>query len=270
MNLFYNFILIPWLCALFTATTAAPLGSLISWRRLVYFGEALAHASLLGIALSLRFAWPLYLGIWLVTLVLVILLYLIKQRSKADPNNILGSLAHLMLALGLIAIARMENIRTDLIGYLFGDILATTQSDLLVIVLVSAVTLVLIHRLWQPLILQTLDADIAKTENGNARKHDLLFLLVIGMFAGIMVQFLGMMLVMAFLILPVQTANPLARTPEQCVLLACLFSALGTTLGVWSAYRWNLPVSPAIVAFLGAGYLSIYPAKFLFQRRKRL
>lgn len=270
MNLFYNFILIPWLCALVTATTAAPLGSLISWRRLIYFGEALAHASLLGIALSLYCGWPLYYGIWMIILVMVLLLYLIKQYSKADPNNILGSLAHLMLALGLIAIAGMENIRTDLIGYLFGDILATTQSDLIIITLVSVITLFIIQRLWQPLILQTLDPDIAKTENARTRRYDLLFLLVIGIFIGIMVQFLGMMLVISFLILPVQTANPLAKTPEKCVFLACVFSALATTLGVWAAYRWDLPVAPAIVAFLGIGYLLIHVLRFLFYIYKRL
>ena len=270
MSLFYNFVLIPWLCALLTATSAAPLGSLISWRRLIYFGEALAHASLLGIALSLYCGWPLYLGIWLVTFLIVILLYLIKRHSKTDPNNILGSLAHLMLALGLIAIAKMENIRTDLMGYLFGDILSTRQSDLLIITSVSVITLLLIRRLWQPLILQTLNSDIAKTEDPKARNHELLFLLIVGIFVGIMVQFLGMMLVMAFLILPVQTANPLVKTPEQCVLLACLFSAFSTTVGVWSAYRWDLPLSPAIVAFLGGNYLLVHLLCFLSQRRKTL
>lgn len=269
MSFFLSFIFIPWACALFTATTAAPLGSLIAWRRLIYFGEALSHASLLGIAVALFFNWPLMLGIWASTLLMVALLYFLRKHSNTDPNNILGTLAHWLLALGLIAIASQSTVRTDLLGYLFGDILSTNTLDLAIIALASIVTLAAIKKMWQPLILMTINEDIARTENPRSAKYDLIFLLLLGVYIGIMVQFLGMMLVMAFLIIPVQTTNLLAKNPEQCVRYAALLSAIAATGGFWIAYQWNLPVSPAIVALLGVAYFAVHLGRIFLRPRER-
>ena len=179
-----NLILIPWLCALITGIIAAPIGALIAWRRLVYFGEALSHASLLGIALALKSGLPPVVGIWSITLLLVALLYLIEKDGRENPSNILGSLSHIALALGMVLLSTMENIRTDLINYLFGDILATGAGDLANITIVALIGGALLYRLWQPLILMTISPAIARTEHPRARHYDLAFLLLIGLFIG--------------------------------------------------------------------------------------
>ena len=170
---FYQYILIPCLCALTTATAAAPIGALIGWRRLVYFGEALSHASLLGIALALWLGLPPAIGIWSITLLLVLLLYLIERSGRENPSNILGSLSHIALALGYLVMSQMENVRTDLLAYLFGDILATEAHDLVAIVIAAAVSLLTLRVLWQPLILMTVSPAIAKTEYPASRRYDL-------------------------------------------------------------------------------------------------
>ena len=179
-----NLILIPWLCALITGIIAAPIGALIAWRRLVYFGEALSHASLLGIALALKSGLPPVVGIWSITLLLVLLLHLIERSGRENPSNILGSLSHIALALGMVLLSTMENIRTDLINYLFGDILATGAGDLANITIVALIGGALLYRLWQPLILMTISPAIARTEHPRARHYDLAFLLLIGLFIG--------------------------------------------------------------------------------------
>lgn len=217
MNFFLNFIIIPWASALIAATAAAPLGAIICWRRLIYFGEALAHASWLGIAFAIWAGIPLYLGIWSTTLLMIGLLSLLRNYNNDDGNNILGTLSHLMLALGVILLSKMENIRTDLFGYLFGDILNTTQNDLIFITIAGTLSLIAIKKIWQPLIMLTTCEDIARTEDPNIRRIEATFLLVLGLFTGIMMQMLGLMLVMAFLIIPIQTANHFAKSPEQCV-----------------------------------------------------
>ena len=211
---FYQYILIPCLCALTTATAAAPIGALIGWRRLVYFGEALSHASLLGIALALWLGLPPAIGIWSITLLLVLLLYLIERSGRENPSNILGSLSHIALALGYLVMSQMENVRTDLLAYLFGDILATEA-------------------------------------------HDLVFLLLIGLFIGTTVQYFGLLLVIALLIIPANTANRLAKTPEQSAAIAALLAAMATILGFTLAFNANLPVSPAIIGVAGVLYFAV-------------
>ena len=254
---FYQYILIPCLCALTTATAAAPIGALIGWRRLVYFGEALSHASLLGIALALWLGLPPAVGIWSITLLLVLLLHLIERSGRENPSNILGSLSHIALALGYLVMSQMENVRTDLLAYLFGDILATTPRDLVTIAIAAVVSLLTLRALWQPLILMTTSPAIAKTEYPASDKYDLVFLLLIGLFIGTTVQYFGLLLVIALLIVPANTANRLAKTPEQSATIAAVLAAIATICGFILAYNADLPVSPAIIGVAGILYFAV-------------
>ena len=254
---FYQYILIPCLCALTTATAAAPIGALIGWRRLVYFGEALSHASLLGIALALWLGLPPALGIWSITLLLVLLLHLIERSGRENPSNILGSLSHIALALGYLVMSQMETVPTDPLAYLFGDILATTPRDLVTIAIAAAVSLLTLRALWQPLILMTTSPAIAKTEYPASDKYDLVFLLLIGLFIGTTVQYFGLLLVIALLIVPANTANRLAKTPEQSAAIAAVLAAIATICGFILAYNADLPVSPAIIGVAGILYFAV-------------
>lgn len=256
MTFFLNFILIPWTCALIASAAAAPLGCIISWRRLIYFGEALAHASWLGIALALYLGLPVYLGIWCITSVLIILLMLLKKRSQTDANNLLGTLSHLLLALGVAALSKMENIRTDLFGYLFGDILNTTGADLILILIAAAAALTMMKFIWQPLILLTISEPLARAENPRSGLYDTIFLITLGLFTGIMMQMLGLMLIMAFLIIPVQTAGRIAKNPEQTAAFAAASAAIAATGGFILAYTADLPAAPAIVINSGILYFA--------------
>ena len=252
---FINFILIPCLCASIAATTAAPLGGIIAWRKLVYFGEALSHSAWLGIALALYFNLPIYLGIWLINAVLIFLLFFLKTHSKNDTNNILGTLAHLFLALGVILLSQMQGIRTDLFSYLFGDILNTTFRDLILSLIIAIVVFISLFFIWDKLILLTINEDIAKTENPRIIYYEAIFLLVLGLFTGLMMQILGLMLIVAFFIIPIQTASKFGgKTPEQCVILAILISLISTIMGFVLAYLANFPVAPSIVAIMSLPY----------------
>ena len=267
MNTLINFVLIPWLCALSAALAAAPLGCLLGWRRLVYFGEALSHASLLGIALSLYLHFPMTLGIWLITALLIGLLYFLQRQERDNPSNILGSLAHIFLALGLILITRLENVRSDLLSYLYGDILATTATDLLAIVGISALTLLALWFLWKPLILLTLNPAMAYGESPNARYLDLAYLLVLGSYIGFMVQYFGLLLVVALLIIPANAANRLAQSPEQSALFALIIAIFSASLGTALAWQWDLALAPAIIVLAGFCYFS--SVFYTFFRGKR-
>ncbi|MDO4435288.1 MAG: metal ABC transporter permease [Cardiobacteriaceae bacterium] len=254
--LFTHFVLIPLGCAMMASLAAAPLGCLMAWRRLVYFGEALSHASLLGISLALFFNLPLTLGIWLVTLLMIALLYGLKKQDKENPSNILGSLSHLALALGLIFISRMEHIRTDLMSYLFGDMLATTGRDLVMITIVVVLTLLALYKLWNHLILMTLNPDVASTENPKTHLIDLGFLLILGSFIATMVQYFGLLFVIALLIIPANTANRLAKTPEQSALFSAIIAIGSAAVGTALAWQAALPLAPAIIAITGMLYFA--------------
>ena len=115
------------------AGVAGPLGCFVIWRGMIYFGAALAHSALLGVALALLLGWPPDLGIALLCLAMASGFLLLDRGQLIASDTLLGVLAHASLALGLLALALVEGRRVDLMSYLFGDILALNDTDLLVI-----------------------------------------------------------------------------------------------------------------------------------------
>lgn len=111
------------------ALVAGPLGSFVVWRRMAYFGDTLAHASLMGLALGFLLNINLYLALVVVCLGLAVVLVTMQKQQLVATDTLLGILAHSALSLGLIAVSFLDNVRVDLMGYLFGDLLSVSNQD---------------------------------------------------------------------------------------------------------------------------------------------
>ncbi|MGA3305921.1 MAG: metal ABC transporter permease, partial [Stellaceae bacterium] len=111
------------------AAVAGPMGSFVVWRRLAYFGDTLSHSALLGVALGLLLGINLNLAVVVLCLGLALLLVMFERQRLLESNTLLGILSNSALSLGLVVLAFMETVRIDLMGYLFGDILAVTNAD---------------------------------------------------------------------------------------------------------------------------------------------
>src|SRR5690606_8375287 len=112
------------------ALVAGPLGCFVVWRRMAYFGDTLAHAALLGVAIGYLLDIDLAVGVVATSLALALLLVAIERRRLVPTDTLLGILAHSGLAIGLVVIAFVETLRVDLMAYLFGDLLAVSPADL--------------------------------------------------------------------------------------------------------------------------------------------
>ena len=120
------------LAGLGVALAAAPLGSFVVWRRMAYFGDATAHAAILGVAMALAFSMSVFVGALAMSLIMATTVSALSGRGYA-MDTMLGVLAHSALAFGLVAVSFLSGVRIDLMAYLFGDILAVSRGDLLVI-----------------------------------------------------------------------------------------------------------------------------------------
>lgn len=118
-----------WLAGIMLACAAGPLGSFVVWRRMSYFGDTLAHASLLGVAFGLLLDVNPFYAVIAVTLLLAGGLVWLEKRPQLAIDTLLGIMAHSALSLGLVVVSLMSNIRVDLMAYLFGDLLAVTPED---------------------------------------------------------------------------------------------------------------------------------------------
>jgi zinc transport system permease protein len=229
------------------ALVAGPLGCFVVWRRMAYFGDALAHAGFLGIALGVLIGFDPVLGVAATGAVLASGLLLLQRRNRLASDTALGLLAHAGLALGLVVISFLESLRIDLLSYLFGDLLAVSTGDLALIWGGGAIVLAALLLLWRPLLRLTLHEELAAAEGLPVVALQLAFLLLLAAVVATAMKVVGILLITALLILPAAAARRLAATPEAMALGAALLGSLAVGGGLWASWRWDTPSGPSIV-----------------------
>jgi zinc transport system permease protein len=228
------------------ALIAAPFGSLIVWNRMAYFGEAIAQASLIGVALALALKVNLGVSVTLVTLAAAGLVVVASRQRVVPLDSILGLMHQGALALGVIALALLR-VPVDLVGYLFGDIFAVTGEDLGWIYGGGAIALALIARLWQPLLRIAIHEELAEAEGVPRGRVKAAFILLLALIVAIAIKIVGVLLVIAFLIVPAVAARPLVATPEGMAVLTGLIAVLSVLAGIGLSVGTDAPGGPSIV-----------------------
>lgn len=229
------------------AAVAGPLGCFIVWRRMAYFGDTMAHSAILGVALALFFSFSPVAGVFAIAVLVALVLALLQRRGSLSADSLLGLLSHATLALGLVMVSLMPNVRIDLMGLLFGDILAVSVSDLAVIYGGGAVVLGVLAWLWRPMLAGTVSEEIAQAEGFAPERSRLIFMVLLAGLIAIAMKILGIMLITAMLIIPATAARRLARTPEQMALYAALGGVAAVLAGLWGSLHFDTPSGPSIV-----------------------
>ena len=229
------------------ALIAGPFDSFVVWRRLAYFGDTLAHSALLGVALGFLFNVDATLAVLVVCLFVAILLFFLQRQQKLPSDTLLGVLAHCALSLGLVSLAFMEQVRGDLVAYLFGDIPTISKNDLLWVVLIGAVALGVLLLIWRPLLSVTVHRDMARVEGIPVDLIELTFSCLIALVVAMMMKILGLLLVTALLIIPAASARRFSRSLEAMALLAMLIGCLSVIAGLYGSWHFDTPAAPTIV-----------------------
>lgn len=242
------------LAGLGLSLATGPLGSFVVWRKMAYFGDATAHAAILGVALALATDLPLGLGTLAVALAMAGTVAGLAARGWAMDTT-LGVLAHSALALGLVAISFVPGARTDLAAYLFGDILAVTRGDLAFIGGGAALVVALMLWRWQALLTATLSEDLAQASGLNPARERLILTLALAVVVAVAIKVVGALLIAALLIIPAAAARSLARTPESMALLATAIGATATLAGLALSLWQDTPAGPSIIVAAAAMFV---------------
>lgn len=251
MSLLDSFLVRAALAGLGVALAAAPLGCFVVWRRMAYFGEATAHASILGIALALSFSTSIFAGVLVVALLMGWAVSALSGRGYA-MDTLLGVMAHSALAVGLVVVSLMQGVRIDLMAYLFGDILAVSRLDLAVIWGGAALVLALLWWRWSALLTATLSADLAYAAGINPRREQMVLTIALALVVAVAIKVVGVLLIAALLIIPAAAARPFAATPERMALFAAGLGAFSAIAGLQLAYLYDTPTGPTIVCLAAA------------------
>ncbi len=245
------------------ALVVGPLGCFVVWRRMSYFGDTMAHSALLGVGLAFLLDVSLVAGVFAVAVAVSLILVFLQNRNALPTDALLGILSHSTLALGLVILAFMTWVQVDLLGFLFGDILAVTRTDLAVIYGGGVVILLVLAMIWRPLLTATVNTEIAEAEGLQPERNKLIFMLIMASVIAMAMKLVGILLITALLIIPAATARRFSSGPEQMAVMASLIGACAVAGGLFGSLRFDTPSGPSVVvAALAIFLVSQLPAAF--------
>ena len=243
------------------ALVAGPLGCFIVWRRMAYFGDTLSHASLLGVALALLFQVNITLSVFIVSVFVSMVLVLLQQRITLSADALLGLLAHSSLAVGMVALSFMTWVRVDLMGFLFGDILAVTPFDIVIIWCGGICVVVLLVFFWQSLFASTINHELAQAEGMKPEQANIIFMMLMAAVIAITMKIVGVLLITSMLIFPAAIARRFSTGPEQMAFLAVIIGIIAVFGGLLGSLQWDTPAGPSIVVAASVFFIvTVLPA----------
>ena len=273
----------PLIAPLVLAVIAGPVGCLIVWRRMAYFGDAIAHSALLGVAVGLFIGFAPNIGVALISAFFAVLLVYLQHRRKLSIDTLLGILAHGALALGLLLIF-WSSVETGhgvhneaehkidphqlLETYLLGSLENISMHQNITLIIGAIVIGVILKLIWEPLILMTLNMDLARAEGVPTLRLQYIMMGIMTSLVVMGMQITGVLFITSLLIIPAAAARQISTTPEKMIIWAIIFAFSGVSIGYIASKLAYLPPGPAIISTLTIIFI-ISLLISIFLRRKR-
>ncbi len=250
------------IAALLSSVACGIVGPYVVVRRITYIAGGIAHSVLggLGAAHYLRqvhgWYWlePIY-GAIVAALLAAMLIGHVSLRHREREDTLISALWAIGMATGLMFIYATPGYSTELMNFLFGDILLVPGDVLLLLAVLDAVLVVVALVFYQQLTAVCFDAEFARMRGLNASAYYLLLLALTAVTIVLLVQVVGVVLVIALLALPTAVSEAFGRKLWQMMLLSTAACALFTTSGIIIGFESNMRPAPIIVLIAAIFYL---------------
>ncbi len=233
----------------FIACLTSPLSVITSWFRLPWLSETLAHAAMLGVAISLVFSVSPLLALIPTSISLALFVFLLSQSQKEDISQILAVLSHGCLALGVV-IALSVSSSVNLEAWLFGQIIAISFSDILWLALLAILSWGFLLYYWKPILLTAIHEDLAQVEGVDVFKVKLSIFILLAFVLSFIIQYVGILLVASLLVFPASIARLYQFSPKPFVVATLAITLASSFIGDAAAIMFNWPFGPSIVVFM--------------------
>ena len=229
------------------AIVTGPLGCLVIWRRLSYFGDTLSHSALLGVTLAYAFSINISLSVFIISGTVALLLLSLQKRTKLAGDSLLGLLAHSTLAIGLVLIGFLSSIRFDLMGLLLGDILSVSINDILIIWFGGGLLLLVLFFIWKSLFAATISYDLAKAEGMSPELSNYIFTILLAGIIAISIKMIGVLLITGLLLIPPAMSRNFSNSPKQMIIFSIIGGVISVIIGLFCSLQLNTPSGPSII-----------------------
>ncbi len=270
MNLLsdYSFLQTAFIAGLLASIGCGVMGSYVVVKRIGYMAGGISHSVLGGMGAALFFGFSPLGGALAAALLAALLIGWIKLRWQAQEDTLIGAVWAVGMSIGVIFIARTPGYSTDLLSYLFGNILLVSREQLWQILVLDLLVIGLVLAFYRQFLAVSFDEEFARLRGIPVTFFYLLFLCLVALTVVLLVQVVGLILVIALLTLPAAIAGHHVQTLGRMMALASLLGMLFTTAGIALSYFWDLPSGPVIILVAGLAYLlSTVFSEWRHQRR---
>lgn len=245
----FSFMQRAFLGGIFLAFLLALLGVYIIMRKMSFFADGVAHASLVGMAIGLALGVsPLPVAI-VASVIIALIIYFFEKQSTISRDALIGALFTVSMALGVIIISFQDGYQPELLSFLFGNILSITSFDLWIIVPLSIAISTAVIVLQKKLTAITLDPEGSKIQGMHVTLYELFLYISFALGTVLGVKILGVVLVSALIILPATTAKLVSTRFKSFMLHSILISEICVISGLTLSYYLNIPSGATIVVF---------------------
>lgn len=238
------FFLLVTVTALMASLITAPLGCIGLWNGLAFFGETLAHASLLGVCISVLLQLPYAYGAIIICLAIA---YFIGSHSSAQNDVSLAVISSTCLSISILIISIVPDAHLSPDALLFGDLLGTNTKDVILLSVALSAFFILLVKYWSAILITSFDTDLAQVQGYPAMKIRMLMLFAYAITMGIIMKLLGALFAPALTIIPAAAARYQAYKPSQMVIYSMIISCFASLMGIGISFYFDFPVGPTII-----------------------
>ncbi|WP_313467308.1 metal ABC transporter permease [Carnobacterium sp.] len=255
--------------ALFTSIiigiVSGVIGCFIILRGMSLMGDAISHAVLPGVAVSYIVGVNYFIGATVFGVFAALLIGLVTQHSKLKSDTAIGIVFSSFFAAGIIAISFAKS-STDLYHILFGNVLAVTQTDMIITVVVAILVILFVVLFYKELLVSSFDPVMSQAYGLKVQLIHYVLMLLLTLVAVAALQTVGTILVVAMLITPAATAYLLSNKLSTMILIASTIGIISSVIGLFLSYSYNLASGAAIVLTTTVFFL----ITFLFSPKQQL
>jgi len=243
----YAFMQRAFTAGLIIGVVSSVIGVFVVLKGLSFAGVGISHAAFGGVALGYFLGInPTFSAIVFCLFVAIVIVYI--QRNEQLKSDVpIGIIFAASMGLGAVLISLLKGYNVDLFGYLFGNILSVTHSNIINIIVLSFIVISIFLIIFKQLYYTTFDRQMAKVAGINILLIDTIFMMLIAITIVISIKVVGIILVSALLVTPAATIIPWAKNFKQLILLTIITSLFSVIAGLFLSYYLNIPSGGAIV-----------------------
>lgn len=243
----YDFILHALEAALLASVTCGFIGAYIVARRMVFISGGITHASFGGIGLGYFLGINPIFGAAIFSILSAFGIRIVSKQTDIREDSAIGILWSFGMAVGIIFIYLTPGYAPNLMSYLFGSILTVTPTDLALMGILAAITVVIFVFFYRTILFISFDEEYARSHNAPVETFNYLMLTLVALVIVINIRVAGIILVISYLTIPQSTANLFVNDLKKIIILSMIISFAGSLTGLLISYYWNIPSGATII-----------------------